>query len=482
MENFDILVNELRKFPNETPWVEFKHNNYDPKMIGEDISALANSAVLYERTYAYMIWGIHDGTHEAVGTDYDLQFLKKGKQELENWLRSLLSGHTEFSFEKVSIDGKKIGLLVIHCAELFPVEFEKVAYIRIGSYTKKLREYPTIQARLWEKLRNAKFEAQFAMQGLKLPDILGYLDYGLYFDLLHIPQPSNAEGIAHYLLEEGIILREDNGLYSISNMGAVLFAKRLADFERVSRKAIRVVQYRGNNRLDMLKEMTGEKGYVSVFEKIMTYIEALLPSEERIVSAKREKVTVYPALAIREAVANALIHQDFSITGTGPVVEIFESRIEITNPGIPLVDIIRIIDNPPRSRNEKLAALMRRLGMCEELGTGWDKMTIACELRQLPAPKIEVYENSTKVTIFAEIPFADLSMEERLWACYLHACVKQIQGEQLTNSSLRERFGVKTSSAGSISRLIKEAVNSELIKPVDPNTAPRYMSYIPIWA
>ena len=48
------------------------------------------------------------------------------------------------------------------------------------------------------------------------------------------------------------------------------------------------------------------------------------------------------------------IHQDLSISGTGPVVEIFDNRIEITNAGIPLVNIDRIIDNPPKSRNEKL--------------------------------------------------------------------------------------------------------------------------------
>jgi len=101
---------------------------------------------------------------------------------------------------------------------------------------------------------------------------------------------------------------------------------------------------------------------------------------------------------------------------------------------------------------------------------------------QLPAPKIDLYEESTKVTLFSEMPFSNLSAEDKLWACYLHACIKQVQGEQLTNSSLRERFGLKDSYSGSISRLIKEAVEKEFIKPLDPTTAPRYMKYIPIWA
>lgn len=154
-----------------------------------------------------------------------------------------------------------------------------------------------------------------------------------------------------------------------------------------------------------------------------------------------------------------MIHQDFSVTGTGPVVEIFERRIEITNPGTPLVDVWRIIDNPPKSRNEKLAELMRRLGMCEELGTGWDKIVINAELAQLPAPRIDLYADSTRVTLFSKIPFSSISLEEKLWACYLHACIKQVQGEQLTNSSLRNRFGVEDSSAASISRLIRAALD-----------------------
>ena len=81
MENLDKLVNELRNLPNETQWLEFKHNNYEPTMIGQDISALANSAAMCEKSSAYMLWGIDDKTHEIVGTDYNLQTLKKGRDE-----------------------------------------------------------------------------------------------------------------------------------------------------------------------------------------------------------------------------------------------------------------------------------------------------------------------------------------------------------------------------------------------------------------
>ena len=109
-ENLESLVLELIKYPTELPWLEFKHNNYTPQTIGQDICALANGAALEDRHAAYFLWGIDDTTHEIVGTDYNLQNLKKGGQELENWLRGLLSQNADFEFQTVTIDGKRVGV------------------------------------------------------------------------------------------------------------------------------------------------------------------------------------------------------------------------------------------------------------------------------------------------------------------------------------------------------------------------------------
>lgn len=125
---------------------------------------------------------------------------------------------------------------------------------------------------------------------------------------------------------------------------------------------------------------------------------------------------------------------------------------------------------------------MRRLKMCEELGSGWDRIALECEIMQLPAPKIVLYEENTKVTLFSGLPFASIPHEEKLWSCYLHACIKYLTHEGLTNSSLRQRFGLGDTASAQISRLIKEAVSIGLIKLFDENTAPKHMKYIPAWA
>ncbi len=480
--NIDILVKELCKLPKETGWVEFKHNNGDPIMIAENISALANTATLKDRDYAYMVWGVDDTTHDIVGTSVNLPLQKKGNEELENWLRHRLSRNASFEFLETEIDGKHIELIRVHKALLIPVAYEKTEYVRSGSYTKRLNEYPELAAQLWDKLRTSRFEDICSVNDLRYADVLRMIDCGAYFSMLKLPQPTEENEMMHYLVEDGVAVKHDNGLYGITNLGAILYAKDLTAFPRLGRKAMRVVQYQGKNRLFIQKEEVFNAGYAICFEEVVRFINALLPSSEDVASVAFTTNSKYPLPSVREAIANSLIHQDLYITGAGPVVEVFDNRIEVTNPGTPLVDILRIIDNPPKSRNEKMASLMRRMKMCEELGRGWDRMVLACEMQFLPAPRIEIFEESMKVTLFSEMEFKNIPVDDKVWSCYLHACLMYIQGDALTNTSLRDRFGLKDTSAGSVSRLIKEAVDKNWIKPIDPTTAKRYMRYVPIWA
>jgi predicted HTH transcriptional regulator len=125
---------------------------------------------------------------------------------------------------------------------------------------------------------------------------------------------------------------------------------------------------------------------------------------------------------------------------------------------------------------------MRRAHICEERGSGWDKIALQCEIHQLPSPKVDIYTDSTRVTLFSYIPFNKIPLKEKKWCCYMHACLKQVRGEQMTNTSLRDRFGLSEGGKSAISRLITSSIEDGLIKALDPNTAPRYMSYVPFWA
>ena len=164
------------------------------------------------------------------------------------------------------------------------------------------------------------------------------------------------------------------------------------------------------------------------------------------------------------------------------MIEIFDRRIEISNPGEPLIDTKRFVDTQPRSRNEKLASLMRRLNICEERGTGIDKVVDAVERFELPAPIFENPPGSTRASLFAHKPFREMDRQERLHACYMHACLRYVTQLPMTNSSLRARFGIADKNASTASRVLGEAVDSGLIVVADPATGLRLRRYLPFWA
>ena len=476
------LVKNLIKYPTETECLEFKTNYYQAEEIGKYISALSNSATLCQKTYAYMIWGIDNQSHEIVGTDFDYTKKKVGNEEFENWLHRLLNPKINFAFYSVSIDDKNIIILEIPKAEYTVTKFKTEAYIRIGSSKKALSEAPLKEKELWRCLNSSPFEDTIALENVSNDVVLQKLDYSTYFSLLNIPLPDSKDGILHYLEQDNLIQKEDTGNWGITNLGAILFARDIDEFKSIKRKGIRVIEYKGQNKLETIRERTDKKGYAIGFEGVINFVDNIIPRNEVIGKALRKELPMYPELAIRELIANSIVHQDFTISGTGPMIEIYSDRIEITNPEIPLVDTDRFVDNPPKSRNEQLASFLRRIGVCEERGSGFDKVVAKTEEFQLPAPKIEVYKEHIKITLFAHIPYSKMTKEDKLRACYLHACLKHVNNDYLTNTSLRERFGIDSKNNSMISRIIKSTIDENLIKPYDEDTAPRYMRYVPYWA
>lgn len=319
---------------------------------------------------------------------------------------------------------------------------------------------------------------------LTAPRVLQLLDFSTCFDKLGIALPSDQAGILSRLCDERLAVARPGDRFDITNLGAILFAKNLGDFGRLGRKAIRVIKYSGDGRFNIERQWEdapATRGYAMSFEAAVAFVNSQVEQNEPIEQALRTKVKMYPPIAIRELVGNAIIHQDFSIRGTGPVVEIFDRRIEVTSPGQPLLDPIRFIDGPPRSRNEALAAMSRRLNICEELGTGIDKVVRAVELFQLPPALFETPVDSTKSTLWAHKPLGDMTRDERIRACLQHACLCIVTGEQMTNATVRRRFGLKDTQSAKASRIINETLETGQIKPVNPEASRKFMRYVPSW-
>jgi len=476
------LLHELRNLPRETEWVEFKHNNEKPDEVGEYLSALANAAALMGKVHAYLVWGVDNNSHDIIGTAFDPAKTKVGNEELESWLLRLLNPKINFRFYPLQFDGAPVVLLEIGAAFRHPVQFKNTEFIRVGSYKKKLKDFPEKERDLWRVFDRIPFEREVAAEHVTADEVLKLLDYPAYFDLLSLPLPDGRDGILAALTADEMITPNKTGKWDITNLGAVLFAKRLADFHPLRHKAVRVVLYKGEGRVESIREQKGSKGYAAGFEGLIDYVTNLLPTNEVIGQALRKEVPMFPELAIRELVANAIIHQDFHLAGTTPMVEIFSSRMEITNPGLPLVNIDRFLDSPPKSRNEALASFMRRIGVCEERGSGIDKVVFQTELYQLPAPLFETTDEHTRTVLFAHRKFREMDKEDRLRACYLHACLRYVQRDFMTNTTLRERFGIEEKNSSMASRIIRDTIDAGLIHCHNETVGNKARKYLPWWA
>lgn len=474
----------LVSLPSETEWLEFKHNNSNPEDIGEYLSALSNAAVLHEQPRAWIIWGVRDFDRAPIGTSFKPREAKVGNQDLEGWLSTKAFPRVDFRFHEIEpVPSMRIVMLEIFPCWHTPVRFGDTEYIRVGSTKRRLKDYAEKERRLWDRFRRTPFEKAICLEQTSGARVLELIDYPGFFDLIATPLPEGASGILDRLVQERVVNACGGGLYDITNLGGILFAKRLADFETLSRKALRVIVYKGRNRVETLREQVGIKGYATGFQGLVQYLNEQLPSNEVLGPAFRREVRVFPKIAIRELVANCLIHQDFSMLGDGPKVEIFADRVEITNPGRPLIDTLRFVDEPPQSRNEILAALMRRMNICEERGSGIDKTLFEIERHQLPAPDFRVTDQHTVSVLFAPMPLDRIAKRDRIRACYLHACLKQVSNEEMTNESLRTRLNIADKDYPKASRIIRETIEDNLVKAHDPLSKSRkHARYRPFWA
>lgn len=311
--------------------------------------------------------------------------------------------------------------------------------------------------------------------------VIDLLDTQAFFDLLQQPYPTQREGVIAKLIGEQLIDSQSGG-YVIRRLGALLLAKRLSSFPDVRRKAMRVVVYNGSSKLDTKLDEAANRGIAVGFEALIDFVMAQLPQNEIIEHALRTTVKLVPDVVIRELAANALVHQDFNVTGASPTVEVYNNRVDISNPGKPAVETDRFIDDY-RSRNDRLADLMRRMRICEEKGSGVDRVVHTAEAFQLPAPLFRENVDRTFVTIFGLRPFEEMDRDDRVRACYQHCALRWVMNERMTNQSLRERFKLPDGRASVTSQIIAAAIEAGLVKADETVGGSRkYARYLPYWA
>lgn len=467
------IVNAYLKQVEQVNSTVVMSDKCDVDQLGACICGLANLALYKRIPYAYALWGISPVDRKITGSSF--------VPPEQPTLSAELSIKAVYSILNIEMDGNSVVVLEVQSATNTTMQYKGIEYIFDDNTLNVLNDFPEIEKQLWRNIADTEsFEAKPAKNNVSAEEIVKLLDCQKLFTMLSMPYPNNPSEIIAKLIELRFVSEKNTGKYTITNLGALLLAKRLKWFETVEYKAVRVLQYSGADITKPAKEQIGGKGYIVGFEGLVDYIMGKLPTCEHIEGAIRKNICVYPTLSIRELVANALIHQDLNEKGS-PIVSIFPDHIEITNPGKPLIRFDRFIDHPPCSRNEALAAAMRKVGICEERGSGYDKVISYVEKYNLPAPVITEYERSTKVCLFAKKDFDSLSKKEKIAACYAHVCLNYVKNEPSNNGTLRARFQLDESERYKVSRVFSDTCDAELIKARE-GTGMKNREYIPYWA
>ncbi len=470
------LERSMKPFPQELNEIDWKCNlSEKTERLSQHLSAFSN----YEGG-GFLVFGVCNGVMANIEPEQSSKIVNT----LGNIARNNLEPPIILDYCTILYQEKNLLFIKINEAQDKPVHLRSGSiydsYIRSAGQTRKMDKKEVASA--ITKSQGIRFEDGITIGGLSIETVLKKLNFISYFDLVGASLPNGNDAIVDALVAEKLV-RKNGDLFDITNLGGILFAKNIEEFSSLNRKTVRVIIYDGGDRLKTLKEIDSKEGYAAGFDSLIGFINSLLPTNEVIKSALRTDVKMYPSIAIRELVANALIHQDFDIGGTGPMIEIFSDRIEITNPGRPLVSTLRLIDSPPQSRNEKIASIMRRFKICEERGSGIDKVVFQSEFFQLPAPDFTASEKHFKATLFAYRPLSQMNKDAKIRACYQHCCLKFVSGQKATNSSLRDRFKIPEKNYPIASNIISDTIKAKLIKPFDvTNKSKRYICYIPFWA
>ena len=470
------LHESLHPIPTEHNNLDWKSDlSPDKERLAQHLSAFANND-----GGGFLVFGVtNDGQFISIS--------KEKAEEIVNKLSNIATNRLQPSFqiEHSFIEYEGHPLLFIHIPEQRnkPVYMRGAnpfdTYWRSGGSTRRMPE--DMVRRMMAQTEGYAFEQQIAKHDISAEEVMRLLSYETIFALKHKIVPENTDSILRYLKNCSICTPGGHAdTWNITNMGALLFAHDLRDFPTLRHRYVIIRRYNGTNNRNLLIEHIETRGYAVSFEDIIEF--TIRNTSAETIDVLREATPTYPRVAIREFIANAIAHQDFMINGISLTIEIFTDRLVITNPGTPLNDIRCLIHMPPVSRNNDLAQTMYELGMCERRGSGLDRAVAALEEMFLPAVRIEKSDLSTTIKLFPKKPIKEMSKQEKIDICYQHACLMYEDNKSINNQSVRNRFKLENNQAAMATRIINDTLHAELIKPVEPDMAKKFMAYYPYYA
>jgi ATP-dependent DNA helicase RecG len=397
------LLDQLRAEPHETEWLEFKANRYEPQVLGEYLSALANSACLTGKPRGYLVFGIEDGSHAVVGTAFDPQAEKgKGGQLLPLWLSLGLRPNVGFEVWPFNYQGARVVLFEVHPAFDRPVQFYGTAYVRDGTSKTELSRYPEKERAIWN--RRVDWSAQVCEQATLVDldsDAVGKArrEFATKF-------PLQAADVAAW--DDATFLNKAKVAIRGRVTNAALLLLGRPEVSTLLAPAVARISWllKGADGADLDYEHFGPPFLLNV-DKLLARIRNLTVRALPGGTLFPTEITQYDPWVIREALHNCIAHQDYGLRGRIQVVETPDALL-LTNVGGFLPGRVEAVieqDAPLEIyRNPFLAEAMVNLNMIDTQGGGIRKMFVKQRERFFPLPDYDLSEpERVKVTLRGRI-------------------------------------------------------------------------------
>lgn len=383
------LVDSLRSLPAETEWLEFKSNHCEPQVLGEYVSALANSACLAGQQRGYLVFGIDDASHDVVGTSFTPYAVKaKGNQDMLPWLSAGLRPNVGFELKEFQHPGGRIVLFEIRPARNQPVGFYGSEFIRVGSSKTELSKHPEKARALWTRGNDWSADVCSAAT---LEDL----------DAEAIQKAREQFAIKHPAQESDLAAWDDLTFLNKARLfrhGAVthaaLFLLGGAESAALLSPAVAKISWilkdADNHELDY--EHFGPP-FLLAGNRLLTRIRNLIVRAMPSGTLFPHEITQYDPWVIREALHNCVAHQDYGMHGRIVVVE-YPDRLLLNNVGDFLPgDVETVIrQDAPQAiyRNPFLADAMVELNMIDTQGGGIKRMFETQRRRSFPLPDYDL--------------------------------------------------------------------------------------------
>ncbi len=398
------FIDRLRSEPYEQEWFEFKQNNYEPQLIGEYLSALANAACLAGKPHGYLIFGIDDKTHKITGTTFEPYKTKgKGNQDLHLWLSLGLHPNVGFDIAIVHHPEGRIVLFAITAAWNRPVLFYGKAYIRVGSCKTELAKHPELERTIWTIRTDwsAQICETATIDDLD-PDALirARLEY-----LTKYPNKEDefaAWNDTTFLNKAGLTKQG-----AITNT-ALLLLGRPESASLLSPAVARITWILKDDKNQELDYYHANPPFLLQVDEILKKIRNLTIRVMPSGTLFPNELSQYDPWVIREALHNCIAHQDYMLRGRIQVIETPDNII-LTNLGRFLPGDVQtvIMQDAPLEiyRSPFLTMAMVNLNMIDTQGGGIKKMFQSHARRFFPLPDYDISESDrVKVTIPGRIP------------------------------------------------------------------------------